>query len=278
VLITPSIYKAGEAYEGTMTVPYTGSNGGTYPEIVLGPVNGLTATLQAGNFTSGAGTLVFSLTGTPTVTTPETTTFSIEVGGQSCDAVVGVGDGIAPGDLIFYATDEINATVFGSGTEDGYEDKGWLSYYVDDLPVIDGKLQLDGYFGRTSVADDGQVSFNPRLRNISDSNVKFWFSAMTTVDNYNTANIVLQPDGWVNLDNGIYYGFGENSTMTNPTRTNLSGGGINVLETHSEVVTLDLALDNKWYRIYYYPIVDNKDQTAAAGMVRKIYMSIQRLY
>ena len=274
VSITPSVYTADSAYVGTMTVPYTGSNGGTYPSMTIGPVNGLTATLAAGNFTPGAGTLAFAITGTPTVTTPETTTFSLNVGGQTCDAVVGAGDGIAPGDLVFYASNEFSATVHGIGSQmAGTDAAGMLSTYVPDLPVIGGKLRLDGYFSGPTQAAGGDYSFNPRLVNFTTSPVKLWFSAMTTINHYNGNNIVLAPGAQLNLDNGIYYTAAPNQIISNPQT-----GVITTAEDNTEVMTLDLQLDNKWYRIYYYPIVDNKDQTTVANMTRKIYLSIQRLY
>ena len=292
VSITPSTYTAGTPYTGTMSVPYTGSNGGVYPAMTLGPVNGLTATLVSGNFTPGAGTLSFAITGTPTVTTPETTTFSLNIGGQTCDAVVGAGDGIAPGDLVFYQTGPVAGNV-GSDGENGNAPTSWLSNYIKDLPVVGGKLRLDGYFD-SPVGGSGTVSFNPRLVNISASNVKFWFSAMTTVDRYNAANLVLAPNSWVDLDNGIYSTWGANSvtsTATNPSVTpavapNGVGVGSNadaslLGNANGEVVTLDLSLDNKWYRIYYYMVVDNQDITPVgvpANCVRRLYLSIQRLY
>ena len=277
ISLAPAIYKAGEYYEGTMIVPYTGSNGGVYPAQTIGPVNGLTATLTSGNFNAGAGNLAFAVTGTPTVTSPETTAFPLNIGGKTCEAVIGAGDVIALGDLTYYVTPEIPANIGSGNPSNGYVPGNWMSYFDPDLPVIAGKLRLDGYFSNTSVGNG--VSFNPRLVNISDSNVKFWFSAMTTVNHYNNSNIVLQPGNWINLDDGIYYGYGVNSTMTNPSAVNNTSGGFsNDGQNNSEVLTLDLSLDGKWYRIYYYPIVDNKDQTTAAGMVRKIYLSIQRLY
>lgn len=134
-------------------------------------------------------------------------------------------------------------------------------------------MRLDGYFTST-VTGSGTVSFNPRLVNVSGENVKFWFSAMTTVDRFNTANIVLKPSNWVNLDNGIYNGYGENNTMTSPSPGNVTGVGSN----NTEIVTLDLSLDDKWYRVYYYPIIDNNNQTDYRYMTRKVYLSIQRLY
>ncbi|MEN9918988.1 MAG: hypothetical protein RL662_1424 [Bacteroidota bacterium] len=279
IQLTPSIYTAGIPYTGTMIVPYVGGNGGTYAAQTITSANGLTATLVGGNFEVGAGSLSYTITGTPRLGSPDITVFSITIGGMSCQATVGAGDGIAPGDLVFFKTVDFSAVVSGGGTTtDGYATTGWLSYYENNLPVIGGKLRLDGYFNTSSAAGNGRVSFNPRLVNITNRSVKFSFSAMTTVNTYNTNNIVLRAGTWVNLDDGIYLGFGINSTLATPTTTSATTGGVSVRQDYSEVVTLDLSLDDKWYRVYYYPIVDNMNQTDVNGMVRRIYMSIQRLY
>ncbi|MFC3159202.1 hypothetical protein ACFOEQ_12330 [Chryseobacterium arachidis] len=82
VSLTPDTYTSGVPYTGTMSVPYTGGNGGSYPAQSIGPVNGLTATLVPGNFSNGAGTLYYNITGTPTVSSPSVTTFSINIGGN----------------------------------------------------------------------------------------------------------------------------------------------------------------------------------------------------
>ncbi len=263
VTLTPSIYKAGEYYEGTMIVPYTGSNGGVYPAQTIGPINGLTATLAAGNFSVGSGNLAYTITGTPTVTTPDVTVFPIEIGGKTCEAGIGAGDGIAPGDLVYYRT-TLSASLSNV----------WLSDYAKDLPVIGGKLRLDAWFNASSNGGNGTVSMYPRLVNSSDSPVKLWFSALTTVDRFNAGNYIMAPSGYVELDNGIYYGYGYNDIMgsSTPRGTGSGQGG------HQEVVTVDLSLDDKWYRIYYFPIVNNMNTSSAADNQREIYLSIQRLY
>ncbi|GGF00512.1 hypothetical protein SAMN05443634_105213 [Chishuiella changwenlii] len=271
VTLIPSNYTTGVPYNGTMNVPYTGGNGGTYQAQTLGPINGLTASLSAGNFENGAGALSYNISGVPTVSTPNTTTFNISLGGQTCSAVIGGGDVISPGDLVYYRT-IIPASV-GGGGNNATTSSNWMNFYASDLPVIGGKLRLDGYFS-APVTGSGTISFNPRLVNVSDSPVRFFFSAMTTVDNFNTANIVLSANGgWVNLDNGIYNGYGENNTTSNPSAAVTSVG-----QANTEVVTVDLSLDDKWYRIYYYPIIDNNNTTSIADDQRKIFLSIQRLY
>ncbi|MDR0803258.1 hypothetical protein [Fluviicola sp.] len=289
ISVSPSTYTSGTVYTGSMTVPYQGGNGGIYPDQTIGPVNGLTATLSHGNFEIGAGNLTYTVTGIPTVTSPTTTSFTVSVGGQTCSAIIGAGDDVSLGELVYYRTDPILVSI-GGGGNDGNTPANWLSNYQADLPVIGGKLRLDGYFSASATSTgSGSVTFNPRLVNISGSNVKFWFSAMTTVDNFNNANLVLAPNSWVSLDNGIYNGIGANSVTGTATTTNISAnppygtgyatGSGSFRQDNTEVVTLDLSLDDKWYRVYYYPIIDNMDSSAVtANWRRRIYLSIQRLY
>jgi len=275
VTLSPSTYSSGTAYSGTMNVPYTGGDGGYYAAQSVGPVNGLTATLQSGNFNNGSGTLSYKVTGTPTVTSPISTTFSLTIGGKTCSAVVGTGDTLAPGDLLYYKASMPSSA---SGV--------WLSAYVLDLPILGGKLRLDAYFNADSNGGNGFVSMFPRIVNTSSTAVKFWFSALTTVDSFNAGNYLLAsstptgsgtslaPSAYVELDNGIYYGVGYNDiTGTTTPRTSGSGQG-----GHQEVLTLDLSLDNKWYRVYYFPTVDNKNTASTADNTREIFLSIQRLY
>lgn len=275
VSLYPSTYTAGVPYSGTMSVPYTGGNGGVYGAQSIGPVNGLTATLLSSNFNSGPGVLNFEVSGTPTVTSPVTTTFALNLGGQNCNAVVGAGDGIALGELIYYKT-SIPATPAGV----------WLSAYAADLPILGGKLRLDAYFNANSSQGNGAVTMYPRMVNVSSSPVKLWFSALTTVDRFNAANYLLAPStptgsgtslapsAYVELDNGIYYNLGFNDISGSSTpRTTGSGAGAN-----QEVLTMDLSLDDRWYRVYYFPIVDNNNTSTTADDTRQIYLSIQRLY
>jgi uncharacterized protein (TIGR02145 family) len=91
---------SGEAIEGielsgvTATVNYTGGNGGTYESQILlsTGVTGLTATLPLGTFAIGSGSLLYSITGTPSAA--GTASFALSIGGQSCTLTISVG---APG-------------------------------------------------------------------------------------------------------------------------------------------------------------------------------------
>ncbi len=76
---------ASTAFTGTATVPYTGGNGAAYSAgsgIASTGVTGLTATLAAGTLASGAGSVTFAITGTPSAA--GTAAFTVTVGGQSC--------------------------------------------------------------------------------------------------------------------------------------------------------------------------------------------------
>lgn len=79
------ILVSGTAASGVNSViSYTGGNGAAYNGQVLAStgVTGLTATLAAGNFASGSGTLTYVITGTPNGS--GTASFTINIGGQSC--------------------------------------------------------------------------------------------------------------------------------------------------------------------------------------------------
>lgn len=181
---------------------------------------------------------------------------------------------ITIGELVYYQTPPFAAN-FGSGDPNiGNTAFNWMSYHVNDLPILDNKIRLDGYFNARSDNTAGGTTFNPRLVNVSDAPVKIWFSALTTVDAFSTGNYLLAGNGgWVNLDNVIYYGYGANDVL-GVSRPRTSGSPIG----RQEVVQVDLSLENKWYRIYYFPLVDNMNSTNSSNYRRRIYISIQRLY
>lgn len=262
--LSPDSYTSGTPYSGTLTISYTGSNGGFYAAQTLTAVNGLTASLMEGNFSLGSGTLTYSITGTPTVTSPTTTTFPISIGGKTCSAIVGVGSGIAPGDLVYYKT-SISASTAGNVL---------LSASVNDLPVLGGKLRLDGILSASANWVNGTVSFIPILSNATNGSVKLWYSAMSTVNNYNASNYLLASGSYVKLDDGIYcnYGYNDIAGTSTPRSAGIGEGG------HNEVLIADVVLDDKWYRINYFPIIDNKNTSSDADNTREIYLSIQRLY
>ncbi len=68
----------------TVMIPYTGGNGKTYltKSHTSTGVSGLSATLQAGTLTDGEGTLVYTISGTPS--SAGSANFAIALGGKSC--------------------------------------------------------------------------------------------------------------------------------------------------------------------------------------------------
>jgi uncharacterized protein (TIGR02145 family) len=86
-----NLFSGSVANNVSASVPYTGGNGGYYAaqNVSSTGVVGLTATLAAGALANGAGSLTYTITGTPT--TSGTATFAITVGGQSCSFTVSVG-------------------------------------------------------------------------------------------------------------------------------------------------------------------------------------------
>jgi uncharacterized protein (TIGR02145 family) len=67
------------------TIPYIGGNGGIYngQSIASTGVTGLTATLTAGTFATGAGSLTYTISGTAIA--PGTAIFPLSIGGQTCN-------------------------------------------------------------------------------------------------------------------------------------------------------------------------------------------------
>lgn len=73
-------------------IEYVGGNGGSHEGQTVSStgVTGLTATLDAGNFANGAGTLIYDISGTPSAN--GTANFAIVIGGETCDLVINVLD------------------------------------------------------------------------------------------------------------------------------------------------------------------------------------------
>lgn len=260
-VLSPNAYTAGTPYNGTLTVPYTGGNGGVYAGQTIGPVNGLTATLAAGSFSNNAGgQLVYTVTGTPTVTSPNTTTFPITIGGKSCSATVGSGTVLQPGEYQFF-----NYEIPANYT-------GLLSDQAAGGSLILRKIRIDVFFSATSNTTASVFPYIPRLYNVSGSNIKLWFSAVSNVTNYMGGNILLAPGGFVNADDGIYLNLGYNDISTSTPRTSLTGS-----ISSQETETIDFVVDGVWYRMTIFIVVDNKNTASDADNTRIINIVAQRM-
>src|SRR5690554_535364 len=96
---------AGATFTGTLiegvvasgvsaNINYTGGNSGTHNGQTVNStgVTGLTATLTAGNFANGSGTLTYTITGTPSAN--GTASFAINIGGMNCSVQITVASAV----------------------------------------------------------------------------------------------------------------------------------------------------------------------------------------
>ncbi|MDP1816089.1 MAG: carbohydrate-binding domain-containing protein [Leadbetterella sp.] len=86
----PANGTSGTAYTGTVTMTYTGGNGGTYDVSTASSigVEGLTATVASSTLTNGNGNLIYTISGTPT--SSGTAIFNLSLGGQSCSVSLSI--------------------------------------------------------------------------------------------------------------------------------------------------------------------------------------------
>ncbi len=84
VIKTGTLTNAVAATAVSADLSYTGGNGGTFTgqAITSTGVTGLTATLVAGNFATGVGTVTYVISGTPATT--GTASFALAIAGQNC--------------------------------------------------------------------------------------------------------------------------------------------------------------------------------------------------
>lgn len=260
--LEPLTYTSGVPFAGTMSVPYAEGNEGMYPAQSIGPVNGLTATLSQSNFVQGSGTLNYRISGTPTVSSPNTTTFPLSNGGQSCSASVGLGKVLAPGEYQFF-TYRLPATYVGL-----------LSTYIGSSynAILGGKIRLDLNFTISSNQASGMVSYNPRLVNVSPGNIKLWYASSSSIDHFRRANVLLASGGYMETDNGIYLNWGDNMNGSSTAVTATSSS-----DDSQEIETIDLIVDGIWYRITVYVSVDNLNDNDPTNNIRRVFMTAQRM-
>lgn len=261
--ITPTSYKVGVAYEGVLIIPYSGGNGGYYssgtPTLSTG-VTGLTATLQPGNLAYGNGELVYTLSGTPSASSPELATFDINFLESNCQAIVGA-NGLLQGQQTFWKG-FMPADVYGANI--------LASNYIEDMPVIEDVFRLDAQFSSISTGTSG-AGLNPRMYNISNNTIKIWASSMSSQEGFGYSNIEILPGGYIQFDNGVYLHQGRLASAGSVSSIASANNG-------QETVTIDLFYNGKWFRLYYAIWVDNKKANVASNMTRELYLSIQRLY
>ena len=82
IVVGISSIQINTAFSGTVSIPYTGGSGLSYLGGYTVKESGITAILQAGKLTTGTGSIVFNISGTPTK--PGINNFPIQFGGKTC--------------------------------------------------------------------------------------------------------------------------------------------------------------------------------------------------
>lgn len=187
--ISPAVFQAGVAYEGTMTIPYTGGNGGSYqagtPIISTGYNTGLTATLQSGTLAHGPGQLTYKLSGTPLYDSPVPAMFNISFLGHECNAAVsGMTLGVGQSE-----------TFVGAIPSTGIAAETYLSTLKTGLPVIDG-LRMDVVYYTSTF-------YRPRIVNTNPSDQLISLQSFATVVNEYRTNLnqTVAPGASILVDN-----------------------------------------------------------------------------
>lgn len=172
----------------------------------------------------------------------------------------GANDDIVIGELVYYHG-SIPANTSGANI--------LASTYLNDIPVLGGVVRLDAQFDGNSSGNGAVTTFNPRLYNVSNSDIKIWVSEMSThTGDSDNGNIKLSPGAYRQFDDGVY-----------------------LSQTHNETVTFDITMQEpepRWYRVYYAFRVDNKSTAGGsnsttsdsnpADNTRELFLSVQRLY
>nr|WP_199156525.1 hypothetical protein [Pedobacter sp. ASV2] len=250
ILEAPSYY-ANSPYNGVLSIPYTGGNGATYAAGTPIPstgVTGLTATLQAGTLAVGSGNLIFRVTGTPGLGSPNTASFAIpSIFGISggCTTTVGAG---------FIGVGQTITAAYSVPYNIAIQNTFNLGEYVAAnglplLPTVDGiEANLQG---------NNNEYFEPRIYNRSNSpQLVSWQSFATEVnENYRNINVIMGSNSYQNLDGVCYW------------KTD-----------RAEVITTNVQIQineftHRWYEIKFWCM---QVGTANATATKKIFIALLR--
>ncbi|MBD8388132.1 hypothetical protein [Dysgonomonas sp. BGC7] len=152
-LMTPSSYTAGTPFDGVLRISYIGGTGGGYEGTATSaPVNGLQIERLEGRLAIGGGEVLYRVFGTPTVSSPTTTTFPISFLDKTCN--ITVGSGVSSVNIRNLSADVLVT-----------------SPYANDSPGTANQLA----FGDITITEAGSYAFSLRLYGkISIDDTKRW--------------------------------------------------------------------------------------------------------
>lgn len=234
---------AGATTTGTLTntiaasgvsssIPYTGGNGSAHSGQVVAftGVLGLTATLLSGTFATGAGSLAYTITGTPT--SSGTTNFALNIGGKSCTlniavAVLCVNPNTVPAGYtdnfaILYNTNQVtwNQLRTGNGILTDILPSHFASATPYDIAIRDN----DSHFGANGpqavdATPHSVISISPGLVIPSNSRMSFYCNRS---GNVTVGGQPVWSEGPVDIDSPSTINYSiQGQYAPNPERTDL---------------------------------------------------------
>ncbi len=171
----------------SFTIPYYGSNGGTYPANSANSINivtGLTADLAPGLFNQPNGTVTYTVTGTPLGSGPAT--FPITVANQSCIVLLTVDPIPGTADL-----DCANATFSATPVQ------GFSTSITGNIPYTNGNGGF--YDAYTDTVSGLTLTINSGYFNVGDGSVPFSISGTAAVSGSITFTNIQVGDQTCNL-------------------------------------------------------------------------------
>ena len=177
----------------TATITYTGGNGKTYltKSHTSTGVTGLSATLLAGTLADGEGTLVYTISGTPSSAGPAN--FAIVLGGKSCTITITVED-----------VSQNPTSGYGSNITDK-EGNSYKTVYIGTQQWMAENLKVSKYSDGTTIPNiTGDTEWSSLTtgafsyyNNVAANNAKYgklynWYAVSKTTN----GNKNLCPAGW----------------------------------------------------------------------------------
>lgn len=156
--MSPNEYKENQFFEGLLTIPYLGGNGGTYmgtDPVSIG--NGLSMERVEGKLSLGGGQVTYRIFGTPTVSTPTTTNFNVEFLEKTCsDISIGSGDIVSVYVKNLTKDQEITATRPADGNTSGATKIPFEEIEINETGSYAFSIRL---YGRININDEYRLPF-----------------------------------------------------------------------------------------------------------------------